>query len=236
MRGTLDFSELGNRLGSLLELEHPAVAIAFTEAAPTNMTRVEKSGPAGCSYWKRAMDGESFYTTSEDHQDCPVGAYTHGVKLGPEKSSELQGMLSQMIGLNYLQESEIPQIPHRERAFAFAIYAPLNRTTFDPEIVLIRGNAKHLMLLAEATSRAGAGSDSMMMRPTCAVLPQVMQSEKATSSLGCIGNRVYTGLRDDELYCAVPGAKIGQVVAELEKIVAANSALNTFHKARAARA
>jgi len=232
----LNHSELGNKLGSLLELQHPAVAISFMDSAPAGVARVKKSGPAGCSYWKLASDGETFYTTGDDHQNCPIGAYTHGVQLGPEKSKELEGMLGQMIGMNYLQEAEIPRIPHRESAFAFAAYSPLREAPFEPQVVLIRGNAKHLMLLAEAAARAGVESGPMMMRPTCAVLPQVLQSGQATASVGCIGNRVYTGLGDDEMYSAIPGAKIAEVVAELEKIVAANAGLKEFHKARSATA
>ena len=72
----------------------------------------------------------------------------------------------------------------------------------------------------------------MMIRPTCAVIPQVLRMGETTPSLGCIGNRVYTGLEDGEMYCAIPGDQIGHVVSELEKIVAANEALKEFHKAR----
>ncbi|HEY2545594.1 MAG TPA: DUF169 domain-containing protein [Candidatus Acidoferrum sp.] len=232
----MDRFDLGKKLDRLLGLEHAAVAIAFMDAAPAGVARVKKSAPAGCSYWKMASDGEIFYTTGDDHQNCPIGAYTHGVQLGPEKSSELQGMLAQMIGMNYLQEAEIPRIPHREGAFAFAAFSPLREAPFEPQVVLIRGNAKHQMMLAEASARAGVEPGPMMMRPTCAVLPQVLEMGQATTSLGCIGNRVYTELGDDELYCAIPGSKIGEVVAELEKIVAANNGLKEFHKARSASA
>jgi uncharacterized protein (DUF169 family) len=234
--GALDCSDLGKKLDGLLGLQHAAVAIAFMDAAPAGVARVKKAGPAGCSYWKLASNGETFYTTGEDHQNCTIGAYTHGVTLGAEKSNELKTMIGQMIRMNYLQESEIPRIPHRESDFAFAAYSPLRGAPFEPQVILIRGNARHLMLLAEASSRAGVGADSVMIRPTCAVIPQVLKTGQATASVGCIGNRVYTGLGDDELYCAIPAAKIAEIVAELEKIVAANNGLLEFHKARAASA
>jgi uncharacterized protein (DUF169 family) len=229
-------SHLGDKLQSLLGLQHPAVAVAFMDRLPAGISRVPTPGPASCSYWKLASDGATFYTTADDHQNCTIGAYTHGVKLAAEKSKELQATLAQMIGLNYLQEEEIPRVPHREESFEFAAYSPLKESPFDPQIVLIRGNAKHLMLLTEAAARAGIGADCIMMRPTCAVLPQALQRGQVTPSLGCIGNRVYTELGDDELYCAIPGSQIGQVVAELEKIVSANDALKEFHKARCAGA
>ena len=73
-----------------------------------------------------------------------------------------------------------------------------------------------------------------MGRPTCAMLPAAMQSEHGTSSLGCIGNRVYTGLGDDELYFTIPGSKVADVVDKLEVICNANRELENFHQEHAA--
>ncbi len=232
----MNLSDLGSKLQSLLELQHSAVAIAFMDKPPSGVARVKTSGPASCSYWKLASDGATFYTTADDHQNCTIGAYTHGVKLAENKSEELQATLTQMISLNYLHEEEIPRVPHREETFELAVYAPLKEAPFDPQIILIRGNATHLMLLTEAATRAGIAAESTMMRPTCAFLPHVLQTGLATNSFGCVGNRVYTDLGDDELYCAIPGPQLERVVAELETIVRANAALKDFHRARIASA
>jgi uncharacterized protein (DUF169 family) len=64
------------------------------------------------------------------------------------------------------------------------------------------------------------------------MVPQAMQSGTGTTSLGCIGNRVYTGLADDELYFAIPGPKLAAVLERLHTIVHANRALEAFHTAR----
>jgi uncharacterized protein (DUF169 family) len=53
-------------------------------------------------------------------------------------------------------------------------------------------------------------------------------------SLGCIGNRVYTGLGDDELYFTIPGPRIGAVVERLEAVVHANRELEKYHEGRRA--
>jgi uncharacterized protein (DUF169 family) len=99
--------------------------------------------------------------------------------------------------------------------------------------VLVRGTVKQLMLLAEAAQAAGvAGGGATMGRPTCAVLPEALQSGRAATSFGCIGNRVYTGLGDDEGYYAIPGAKVADVVSKLAVIVQANRQLEAFHKSR----
>jgi uncharacterized protein (DUF169 family) len=42
-------------------------------------------------------------------------------------------------------------------------------------------------------------------------------------SFACIGNRVHTGMNNDELYYVIPDLRIAEVVAALEKIVAAIS-------------
>jgi uncharacterized protein (DUF169 family) len=59
-----------------------------------------------------------------------------------------------------------------------------------------------------------------------------MQTGQCVASLGCIGNRVYTGLGDEELYFAVPGKHIGAVAGKLETIVNANRELKNYHQAR----
>jgi hypothetical protein len=61
-----------------------------------------------------------------------------------------------------------------------------------------------------------------------------MHTGLSTASLGCIGNRVYTNLADDELYFALPGAQIGLVVEKLAAIIRANHELENFHRARLA--
>ena len=42
------------------------------------------------------------------------------------------------------------------------------------------------------------------------------------ASAGCIGNRVYTDLGEDELYVAVPGKDLSQIAEETQTIAAAN--------------
>src|SRR3954454_14978472 len=73
-----------------LQLIYAPVAVAFLDAPPPGMAHVSQAEAAGCGYWKRAAEGQAFYTTAEDHMNCPVGAFTHGVTLTPEKTSELQ--------------------------------------------------------------------------------------------------------------------------------------------------
>jgi uncharacterized protein (DUF169 family) len=229
----MDFTVQAKQLENLLGLRWPPIALTFRESAPKGISRVEAAAPSGCTYWKLAAEGKVFYTEAADHYGCPIGAYTHGVGLPPAQSTELEGMLETMVGLSYLKPEEIPAIPRRATPFGVAVYAPLADTPLPPDVVLIRGNAKQVMLLSEAINAAAPVAGSQMMgRPTCAVIPQVLSSSHSATSLGCIGNRVYNELGDDELYCAIYGAQIPSVIEKLESIIHVNRQLEEFHHAR----
>lgn len=223
------------QLRDLLGLKSPPVAVTFATTAPAEVPRVAAAGPSSCTYWKRAAEGQTFYTEAADHYHCPIGAYTHGVDLPPAQMDELQGVVSTMIQLGYLRSEEVPNIPRREEPFGVAVYAPLDRATSAPDAVLVRGNARQVMLLEEAAQAADVGSNSTLMgRPTCAALPVALHTGRGVASLGCIGNRVYTGLGDDELYYALPGKHVAVVVEKLATIVNANRELEKYHRARLA--
>ncbi len=220
-------------LQQLLGLTTPPVAIRFQATPPAGIPRLAEAIPSSCTCWKRAADGETFYTEASDHYNCPIGAYTHGVDLPPAQMQELQGVVGTMVQLGYIRAEEVPNIPHRQESFGVAVYAPLGQAGFEPDVVLVRGKARQLMLLEEAAQAAGVvGSAPLMGRPTCAALPVTMQTGRTVSSLGCIGNRVYTDLGDDEFYYAVPGKHIAAVVDKLAGIVQANRELEKYHRAR----
>lgn len=221
-------------LVDLLKLESTPVAIAFVETPPAGVARVDATEPAGCGYWRRAAAGEVFFTVADDHKRCPVGAHTHNVTLTPSEQSDLMSLVNTMVGLSYLRMADVPKIPQRQTPLQTAVYAPLALAPVPPDVVLIRGSAKQLMLLAEAAEHAGvAGESPAMGRPTCALLPQSINSGRTSVSFGCVGNRVYTGAGDDEAYFAVPGAHVAAIEESLAVIVRANEALQTFHSARA---
>ena len=51
---------------------------------------------------------------------------------------------------------DVPQIPTRTMALQVAVYAPLAAAPVPPDVVLVRGNARQVMLPAEAAQAAGA--------------------------------------------------------------------------------
>jgi len=230
----METQELGRRLESLLATKKPPIAIAFLDRAPADVPRIDAAQPAGCGYWRvAAEEGKVFHTEAPDHHGCPIGAHTHGVALPPDVAKQLEGMIGTMVGLEYLTMAEIPSIPTRKKPFGVAVYSPVAKAPVEPDVIMVRGTARQMMLLAEASQSAGVlGEGPTSGRPTCAALPLAIDTEKTASSFGCIGNRVYTGLEDGEGYVAIPGKRLAAIVERLAVIVKANAALETFHRGR----
>jgi len=223
-----------SQLAELLQLRVPPVAIAFVDSPPASVRRVSSPEPAGCGYWRRAAEGEVFFTLAEDHKRCPVGAHTHHVPLSSSEQDELMALVKTMVDLSYLKMEDVPKIAQRATPLQAAVYSPLTLAPITPDVVLVRGTARQLMLLAEAAESAGvSGAAPTMGRPTCAVLPESINAARTAASFGCVGNRVYTGATDAEAYFAIPGQHLAALEASLATIVRANQALEQFHQARA---
>ena len=224
---------MSEQLQELLELDTAPIAVTFHQSQPNDVSRVEKVEASGCTYWKRASDGKTFYTEASDHYNCPIGCYTHNVELPDEQMKELENTLGLMGELGYISMDEVPGIPKRDEVFQNAVYSPLEDVAGIPDVVLVSGTPKQMMLLTEAATAAGIGNENGVMgRPTCAVIPAVMESGQTASSLGCIGNRVYTALSDDDFYFAFPGKHTATIIEKLETIINANSELEKYHQQR----
>jgi uncharacterized protein (DUF169 family) len=138
-----------------------------------------------------------------------------------------------MVGLEYIRMEEVAALPRVPGPFRIAVYSPLAKAPVPPDVVVIRGNARQIMLVAEAANAVGIARDGATLgRPACAMIPAAMGSAQGNTSLGCIGNRVYTGLADAELYFTIPGARLGEVADALSTIARANRELQSYHEGR----
>ena len=227
-----DYRAIERRLREGLGLTRRPVAVAFRDVPPAGVKQFIGSEPSGCSFWRLAMEGRAFYTVPSDHYNCPVGSHTHNIPLPPERAGELPQVLQVMTGLGYLKMEEVPGIPRLPKTPGAIVYAPLGDTPVDPDVVLFIGPPGRVMLLQEAALRAGVAAQVPLLgRPTCMALPAAL-SGGAVASIGCIGNRVYTGAGDDELYVAVAGRDVSRVADEAETIAKANAALADYHRGR----
>lgn len=229
-----DYGDLQARLVSALHLDRPPVAIALRDQAPAGVERIDGAQPSGCSFWRLAADGRTFYTAPEDHFNCPIGSYTHNIPLPAAREPELMQTLSLMSEVGYLRMEEVTGIPRLAKTPGVVIYSPLAQAPVDPDVVLVSGKPGRMAPLQEAAARAQQPASSLLGRPTCMAIPAAVAGAALVSSLGCVGNRIYTSLADDQYYVAIKGDALKSVVAQLGTIVTANATLAEYHQARRA--
>jgi uncharacterized protein (DUF169 family) len=228
-----DYGALERNLTDALQLTRRPVAVSFRDEPPAGVARLAGAQPSGCAFWSLAAEGRVFYTAPEDHYNCPIGSFTHHIALPKEREHELTDTLSLMTDLGYIRMTEVPDVPRLAKAPAATIYAPLALTPADPDAVIVTGTPGGLMLLHEAGTRAGVPPVSLLGRPTCMAIPAALDRGLA-SSLGCVGNRVYTGLADEEFYSVVRADMLAGLAREMATITAANVMLTQYHRERRA--
>jgi uncharacterized protein (DUF169 family) len=227
-----NFNEIEQRVGAAVKLCRRPVAVSFLDAVPPDVEKFDGSEPSSCSFWRLAAEGRVFYTVPENHFNCAVGAYTHNIALAPEREKETEQTLKFMFDLGYVKPEEVPKIPRLAKTPAAIVYAPLGEMPVTPSVVLFACKPSGAMLLSEAAQRAGVASGAPGLgRPTCMALPASLQMG-AILSLGCIGNRVYTGLGDDEMYFVLRGQDLAAVDEALITITSANAALQRYAQGR----
>jgi len=227
-----DYRGLESEIMKALGLKRRPVAVTFAASAPHGVRKFSGSEPAGCSFWLRAERGEVFYTEPGDHYNCAVGCFTHSIALPADRASEMDQTLAFMMQLGYLKAEDLGQIAQLRETPRFVIYAPLSEAPAPPDVVLFADKPSCIMLLNEAALRAGVATQSATLgRPTCMALPAAISGGLALST-GCVGNRIYTGLGDDELYVAIRGADLERVAAEAQTIATANARLADYHRER----
>lgn len=232
MTNAVNWKDLEQKITAAVKLTKRAVAVTFLDAAPAGVAKFDGTEPSGCSFWRLAAAGKTFYTVPENHFNCAVGAYTHNIPLSPERAAETEQTLKLMFDLGYVKPEEVPQIPRLEKTPQAILYAPLGDSSAAPDVVLFACKPAAAMLLNEAAARAGVASGAPALgRPTCMALPATMKMGSILS-LGCIGNRVYTGLGEDEMYLVVRGKDLPAVVSALHTITGANSALQSYAQGR----
>lgn len=215
-----------------LGLSSPPVAVGFLDSRPDDLSRWDRGAvPAGCVFWRQAMEGRSFYTEPRDHWNCAVGSHTHGIPLPVELGPVLEDTVGFMVESGYIEMREIAGIPTLSTAPQFIAYAPVDDAPFRPDLVLLAARPAAAMLIYEAAIRSGAASafTPSLGRPACAILPFAKSRDSAAASFGCKGNRTFTGLSDSELYFCIPGGKWEDFTSALGVLLEANEKLEQHY-------
>ena len=239
MTTTQDWKRLAGDLGSLLGLQTPPLAITFSNVAPAGVARFEspvpepmadgRTGrvPAGCVFWMEAAD-KTFTTAPEDHGNCSVGSLTHGLKRLEEVAGNSD--VAAILESGWVTLDVVPLIPVVKERHDYITYGPLAETSVDPDVVFLRINARQAMILSDAVP--GLKFEG---KPQCHIIPMAKEHGAVAVSVGCMLSRVRTGMSNNEMTCAIPADRLGEVVGLLKTTAVADNAVAAYASRDAAR-
>jgi hypothetical protein len=65
-----DYGAMERLLRDTLNFRRRPVAVTFREVPPAGVATFTGTEPSGCSFWRIAAGGRSFYTVPSDHHNC----------------------------------------------------------------------------------------------------------------------------------------------------------------------
>jgi uncharacterized protein (DUF169 family) len=213
---TQDWAALSQGLTESLSLAVPPIAITFS-ASPVEVVQQFQDAmpdptpdgrtgrvPAGCVFWMKAVDA-TFNTVPEDHFNCSVGSYTHGLKTLQDIVGNRD--VAALMESGWVDESAVMGIPFITERPGAITYGPLAQTPVDPDVVLLRLNPRSLMILRDAYPDLPIEG-----KPQCHIVAIAKEHQNLAASVGCMLSRVRTGMPNTELTCAIPASRMPEVV------------------------
>lgn len=227
-----DWRALSEALSSSLHLAAAPVAITFADSAPGGIPAFDepmseptpdgRSGrvPAGCVFWIRATE-RTFTTVPEDHGNCSVGRYTHGLATLDEVAGNAD--VATLVESGWVDPSAFGGIPAVSERAQVITYGPLAETRSEPDVVLLRVNGRQLMVLSD--SMPGLRIEG---KPQCHIVALAKEHGEAAASVGCALSRARTGMKPDEMTFAVPGHRLSEVVEAVQRTAAVDGAVAKY--------
>jgi uncharacterized protein (DUF169 family) len=223
---------LAKSLSETLDLVERPVGITFSSQRPDKVAAFDdpmppplpdgRTGrvPAGCVFWIKATE-RTFSTVPEDHGNCSVGRFTHGMATLEEISDK--GDVGELLGSGWVDMDAVLGIPSMSTKPGAVTYGPLNETVHDPDVVLIRVDGRQMMLLGDALP------DLIIQgKPQCGIIAIAQEQGKVAASVGCALSRARTGMLAGEMTCAIPASRLEEVVARLRTAAAIDEGVASY--------
>lgn len=230
-------TEAHEELTTLLGLELAPVAIFLSNDPEGDVPRFDapmseptadgRTGraPASCVFWAHGHTS-TFTTVPEDHGNCSVGRFTHG--LAPATEIVDKADVGALLDVGWVTMEAFAGVAALDRRPASITYGPLAEADGSPDVVLLRVSPRQMMEIADAADVEFSG------KPQCQIIPRAASGAIA-ASMGCALSRERIGMGEDEMTCAIPGDRVGEVVAALRTVCRADAAVVSFAAADKAR-
>jgi uncharacterized protein (DUF169 family) len=216
----MDWRALNDRLVAALAPSAPPVAITFSAERPAGVAEFDepfaaampdgRTGrvAAGCVFWMRGTE-RTFSTAAADHGNCSVGRLTHGLAELDDVAGNSD--VAALLDSGWVTMGMVPAIPVVTERPGAITYGPLAETPIVPDVVLVRLNAKALMVLSDALPGLHVEG-----KPQCHIVAMAKEQGVVAASVGCMLSRVRTGMPSTDTTCAIPAVRLAEVVEAVE--------------------
>jgi uncharacterized protein (DUF169 family) len=144
-----------------------------------------------------------------------VGSLTHGFKTMEEVAGN--GDVAALLETRWVTSGAVAKIASVKDKPGCIVYGPLRVMPVAPTVVFLRINGKQQMLLHDAWPEL-----RLEGKPQCHIIPIAQGAGELAVSSGCMLSRVRTGMSNNEVTCALPAAKLGELIGRLKRAQAAD--------------
>jgi uncharacterized protein (DUF169 family) len=226
-KDSLKYKEISENLDKLLDLKSPPVAISIGLEVPKEVKRLKGRLPLCKMLDKARLEGESFYTTAENHE-CAGGLYSLGFKGDPEEIRREQVKLAEILHDRGVYSSTTSALRGRKQlpsikpgTTEIVSFSALKNSEFEPNVVVVICNPEQAMRLIMSTEwETGISKARGLSGSICSTVIAAPYLEgEVTYSLGGGGTRVNMKLRDEEMFVGIPAELLKGLVKNLEQII-----------------
>jgi uncharacterized protein (DUF169 family) len=229
MKIPINYPEAAESLKKLLKLSGSPVAFRFVtkkEEIPAGMEALDKT-IRHCSMVGLARnEGRIFYSTSDKHE-CNGGAWSLGLREITEtlKNGDFYYKLGKFESSAACKRT-IDRVSHLNPGDTFAtLYAPLEKTPFDPQVVVIVASPWAMLKLSQSVLfRLGGriNAEFAGIQSVCSdACAQTYLNGHINFSMGCDGSRKFSGIGDGEMVIGIPAELLPEIVESLKVVTAA---------------
>jgi len=229
MKIPINYAEAAETLKNYLKLSGSPVAFRFApkkEDIPAGMQELDKTIRHCSMVGLARKEGRIFYSTAGKHE-CNGGAWALGLREITDslKSGDFYFKLGKFESSAACKRT-IDRVPHLSTLETYAtLYAPLEKTPFDPQIVLLVANPWVMLKLAQSVLfRVGGRINAQFagIQSVCSdACAQTYLNGQVNFSLGCDGSRKFSGIEDGEMVIGIPAELIPEIVESLKVVAAA---------------
>lgn len=217
----MEYKNYAEKLKNNLDLKNMPVAIKLFENENDAQKYLQKtSNILHCQAIITASKGNSFYGTC-DEIGCPIAKQILGLKQTEEEL--ISGKYFDKANVTKNQKSGknlIDNVPILNKKIEAIGYAPLDKTTFEPDVVAIIGKPKQIYNLIRACVYENGERLECSVSGTQSLCGDIVVNsfcnDSANISFGCVGSHLATEFEQTDVAFGIAINKLEEIINALE--------------------